>query len=229
MGKPMGLLSRICYNDHGQAPLPYWWLYEGTPGGSLDLNTDFTVRSDNKKALLSETVIEDMPAQEWQYFSDPIVNRSLFVSHHEDDEAIDTSKQQANQMNVFGFGRDTSLNGTLSGTQHFTMGLMEGTEFAASSKTIYSAYKDLGITKGPIEQYDSVSPAIIVTQPADRIVINGSSATFNVSATGLLPLSYQWQKNNVDIPGATDTSYTTSSLNLSNNGSTYRVIVTNAV
>jgi len=212
-----------------KAPLPYWWLYEGTPGGSLDPNSDFTVRSDNKKALVTEIVTEDIPTQEWEYFSDPIVNRSLFVSHHEDDGATDTSKQQANQMNIFGFGRDTSLNGSLSGIQHFTMGLMEGTEFAPSSKTIYSAYKDLGIVKGPIEQYDSASPPIIVTQPAARIIVNGSSATFNVSATGQLPLSYQWQKNNVNISGAINASYTISPVNLSNDGSTYRVVVTNTL
>src|SRR5659263_331025 len=73
------------------------------------------------------------------------------------------------------------------------------------------------------------STAIIVTQPADSIVVDGSSATFNVNATGQLPLSYQWQNNDVNITDAINDSYTISSVNMSDNGSTYRVVVTNPI
>jgi hypothetical protein len=44
----------------------------------------------------------------------------------------------------------------------------------------------------------------INTQPSDQLVCPGNVATFSVQATGSGALSYQWRKNCVPIPGATD-------------------------
>src|SRR5207249_8024356 len=43
----------------------------------------------------------------------------------------------------------------------------------------------------------------ITTQPVNQTVTAGQSATFTVVAYGTAPLSYQWQKNGANIPGAT--------------------------
>ena len=72
-----------------------------------------------------------------------------------------------------------------------------------------------------------VTPTI-TTQPASVTVTAGQTATFTVVASGTAPLSYQWQKNGTNIPGATGPSYTTPATTLSDNGSTYKVTVTNA-
>ena len=58
-------------------------------------------------------------------------------------------------------------------------------------------------------------PPAITAQPADQTVTEGQTATFSVTATGSSPISYQWQQNFVDIPGATGTSYTTPATTLS--------------
>ncbi|MCL7413723.1 MAG: DUF1349 domain-containing protein, partial [ANME-2 cluster archaeon] len=160
----------------------YWWLYDGTPGGILEPDKDFIVRPDNSKTLLSQSWDNDLTTQEWAYFSDPTAGRSFFVSHHEDDTITDSYRQMDGKMTVFGFGRTASSKTGLltSASQKFTMGLMDGTEFSQSAKTVYSAYKDLSITKGTIEQYDSATLPIIVTQPADSTVRTGASATFSV-------------------------------------------------
>ena len=55
----------------------------------------------------------------------------------------------------------------------------------------------------------TVEKPTITTQPAAQTVVSGASASFAVSATGTAPLSYQWKKNGVDIPGATTSTYTT--------------------
>jgi len=47
-----------------------------------------------------------------------------------------------------------------------------------------------------------ISPAIS-TQPANTTVVLGGSATFTVGASGGNAVTYQWQKNGVDVPGAT--------------------------
>ncbi|CAG1005754.1 partial Endoglucanase C, partial [Methanosarcinales archaeon] len=70
-------------------------------------------------------------------------------------------------------------------------------------------------------------PPIITTQPNDQTVKLGTKATFSVVAAGTKNLTYQWQKNNVNIAGAKGTSYTTPITTMSDNGATFRVIVTN--
>jgi hypothetical protein len=74
----------------------------------------------------------------------------------------------------------------------------------------------------------SVGPSI-TTQPSNQTVTVGQTATFSVAAAGTAPLTYQWQKNNLNIPGAMAASYTTPATVSGDNGATFRVIVTNPV
>lgn len=77
---------------------------------------------------------------------------------------------------------------------------------------------------------NSASPgAPVITQNPSSITVRaGQTATFTVMASGTAPLTYRWQKNGVTISGAMGSSYTTPPVVLSNNGSTFRCIVTNA-
>jgi hypothetical protein len=72
----------------------------------------------------------------------------------------------------------------------------------------------------------SSSPTITV-HPVDRTVTIGQTTTFTVGATGTAPLSYQWQKNNVNIGGATSTTYATPATVAGDDGATFRCVVTN--
>src|SRR6266478_2745889 len=71
-----------------------------------------------------------------------------------------------------------------------------------------------------------VAPSI-TTQPASQTVTAGQTAVFTVVAGGTAPLNYQWQKNSVNIAGATSASYTTPATTTSDSGSTFRVVVAN--
>jgi glucose/arabinose dehydrogenase len=73
----------------------------------------------------------------------------------------------------------------------------------------------------------TVAPSI-VQQPTAIAVSVGQIALFSVVASGTAPLTYQWQKDNVDIQSATQSTFTISQTQLADAGS-YRVIVTNAV
>jgi lysophospholipase L1-like esterase len=73
------------------------------------------------------------------------------------------------------------------------------------------------------------SAPVITSQPFSQTVAAGQTATFSLSASGTAPLSYQWQKNSVNIPGATGASYTTPAATSGDNGSTYRCIVSNSL
>jgi len=72
------------------------------------------------------------------------------------------------------------------------------------------------------------SAAAIVTQPANQTVPVGGSATFSVTATGTAPLSCFWMRNNMLISGANGTSYSTNNVQLSDSGSQFSCLVSNA-
>ena len=73
----------------------------------------------------------------------------------------------------------------------------------------------------------AVTPSI-TSQPVSQTVTAGQTATFTVTASGTAPLSYQWQKNGVNISGATSASYTTPATTTADSGSTFDVVVTNS-
>lgn len=75
--------------------------------------------------------------------------------------------------------------------------------------------------------FNLVTPQI-VQQPMNQTVAVGQPATFSVSATGGTPLSYQWQRNGVNIAGATSSSYTIGAVATSDSGAQFRCIVTNS-
>jgi sugar lactone lactonase YvrE len=68
---------------------------------------------------------------------------------------------------------------------------------------------------------------VFVTQPASQTVPVGYSVTFTVTISDSGAPTFQWQKDGVDIPGATSISYTNNSVALTDAGN-YTVNVTNA-
>jgi hypothetical protein len=69
-------------------------------------------------------------------------------------------------------------------------------------------------------------PPAITTQPLAQSVVAPAPATFSVAASGTAPLSYQWKKNAIDIPGAVAASYTTPATSLADTLSVFKVVVT---
>jgi hypothetical protein len=68
----------------------------------------------------------------------------------------------------------------------------------------------------------------IVTQPVSQSVSVGAEVTFCVTGSGPAPLSYFWQRNGKYIAGATTNCYTTNNVQLSDSGSQFSCLVSNA-
>jgi hypothetical protein len=73
----------------------------------------------------------------------------------------------------------------------------------------------------------TATPPSIHAQPTNQTVFATRSVTFGVTATGSLPLSYQWKFSGTNLDGVTNASLTLTNVQLSQAG-TYSVQVTNA-
>ena len=69
---------------------------------------------------------------------------------------------------------------------------------------------------------------VIITQLVSQTVAVGGTVSFSVSATGIAPLTYQWQQNGTNLSGATGATLSLTNLALSQSGYYYSVTVTNA-
>jgi len=73
-----------------------------------------------------------------------------------------------------------------------------------------------------------VTAPAISTQPLDISASVGASVSFSVTATGTGPLSYQWQRNGVDVAGATGAQYVIQAAQFADSASKWNVVVRNS-
>ena len=71
-----------------------------------------------------------------------------------------------------------------------------------------------------------IAPRILI-QPVNRTSVEGGTATFTVVAEGSEPLSYQWRKNGVPIPQATNASLVLTNVQVGDSGGIFSVAVAN--
>jgi hypothetical protein len=69
------------------------------------------------------------------------------------------------------------------------------------------------------------APAV-ATHPTGQFIVAGNSVTFSLTATGTAVLTYQWQKDGVDISGANSSSYNIAST-VRTDAATYRCVIGN--
>lgn len=85
----------------------------------------------------------------------------------------------------------------------------------------------LGAATSAVAVLTVLVPPTITVQPQSRTNVAGTPATFSVSASGSGLLSYQWQFNGGNIPGATDINLTLTAVQPTDAGN-YTVTVTNS-
>jgi hypothetical protein len=139
----------------------YWFLYEGVPGGTLDVDKDFVVRPGNRKTFLSEPWTDNVP---WVYFGAAESRSAFFLVNHQHHDKTDSYvfwpyKREADgsfqQMTVFGFGRpswEDPKQHTPPLTElpaRFSIGFAEGTEYDSLSKLIEGIRQEVENSHGP--------------------------------------------------------------------------------
>jgi transcriptional regulator CtsR len=118
-------------------------------------------------------------------------------------------------------GALTFSNGTPTDSSVLVLAIGPTATAGSTGLTLHTSPAEASTTPGTITI--NAGPTIN-TQPQPQSVCVGSTATFSVSAAGS-GLTYQWQKNSVDIAGATNSSYTTPATTAGDDGAQFRVIV----
>ena len=114
------------------------------------------------------------------------------------------------------------------GTSYTTPAAVAGDNGATFRCVVTNLYGTATSNAATLTVGSPTAPSID-THPSDQTVQAGQTATFSVVASGTSPLSYRWQKNSVDIGGATSASYTTPATVKADSGAKFRCIVTNSV
>ena len=77
--------------------------------------------------------------------------------------------------------------------------------------------------------YGASGLPVFVPPPASQTVTVGATATFTATVIGAPTLSYQWQKDGVDIPGATGLTLSLTNVYYTDGGHQYSLAATNGV
>ena len=120
---------------------------------------------------------------------------------------------------LLGSSARKSLNVSVAGRQQLRLVVTDGGDGNTSDHADWAGAR---VSNNPNQ-----APSI-TQQPASQTVLQTQPVTFSVVAAGTSPITYQWQRNGVNINGATSSSYTLPSASLSDNGARFRVILNNS-
>jgi hypothetical protein len=68
---------------------------------------------------------------------------------------------------------------------------------------------------------------VITVPPTDQRVPEGQTATFQLTASAVGPLTYRWQRGGTNVIGATNSSYTSMPASLADDGAVLRCVISN--
>lgn len=118
---------------------------------------------------------------------------------------------------------------------NFSVAMRRGSRAVVSAQTgaLYSNSVEVGPSEATITlpnclQLGNGTP-VFVRQPVAQSATEGSFVVLQALARGQAPLRYQWQRNGVDIPGATATAWVVDPIGNADNGASYRVVARNEV
>lgn len=189
----------------------YWFLYEGTPGGTLELDKDKLTKSDGTSIFASQEWTTDIAGEEWIYVSDGSLNRSLFLAHHQDDQFID-GYVDMDTMTVFGFGRSKNTR-FLSGVNNsYTIGFLDSKDFEAVKTKVNGSYKEVIVTRGITEfsnSQTSGTPSLPATVTPSNTILPTVTPSTNITQPPVTP------STNITQPPVTPSNTSIPSINLS--------------
>ncbi len=200
---------------------------------SVDVSTDFETLTSNAATLTVEQILPSTVAVigEGTIDADSIAGPRLMrlnfdaLASASHTVTVDWDGNADVRFNVFDETTGTQLNSaTVRGNNPgvWTGDLIAGQPYSVRMWSV-SGIADVSVS------IEAIVPIDIVSQPENRLVTEGNSASFFVEATGSGTLTYQWFVNDILIEGETSDSLTVLDAALTDDGSMYSVDISNGV
>jgi hypothetical protein len=184
-----------------------------TQGSNLTMRVD---RIQNDGDATSGTIRLELWAMPQHYANGlPVGSRNLGI--------FTFSNMLAPGGGLTGVNVSTTYTSPPNGSYYVAMLL---SEFTGGSGTGYTIRDSIEFTN--ILTIGTPTAPVITAQPASLTVMAGSAATFSVTATGGLPINFQWRKDGANLNGATNSTLTLSNVQPANAGA-YTVVVSNSL
>ncbi len=129
----------------------YWFLYEGVPGGAIELQRDFYTLPNGLRKQIDTEFAQDIAGDEWIYFGDSQKNIVLYVASGQDDTHADSHRVMEGNMTVFGFGRRTTNKYLQQAPATFTFAFAPNTDHTSIQSRVLSSIKPIVATAGSAE------------------------------------------------------------------------------
>jgi uncharacterized repeat protein (TIGR01451 family) len=221
----------------GTAPIYYQWLFGGVPiaganSSSYSISSTTVANAGNYFCLVSNSVAStNSQVATLTFFGAPIITmqptnltvnlgqpatfsvRAVFGAGSTNTDPLRYQWQFGGVAIAGATGTDYTIASTVAanaGSYNCVVSNSRG--------KVTSATATLTVYSGPI----------ITVQPTNVVVTVGAVANFSVTATGSLPLSYFWMRNGTFIAGATNSNYTANNVQLTDTGSQFSCVVSNA-
>ncbi len=233
----------------GSAPLTYQWLFNGAPlANGVGINgvtatniiiTNASGASEGTYAVVAAnsagsvtSSVANLSVITAPVITSPPASQNLLAGGTANFilSAIGTAplayQWQLNETNLVSAGNLSGVTST-----NFRITNVGASNIGSYSVVITNAAGS--VTSAPATLVISTLPTI-VTQPTNRSIALGGTATFSATAAGSAPLSFQWRFNGVALANGGDISGATSPTLQINNvqvarGGPYSVVVSNAV
>lgn len=115
--------------------------------------------------------------------------------------------------------------GTISGAKTENL-VISGADVSDAGDYFCEIIGDCGTVESDIAELIVDDNIVITTQPSSKIVCEGTNTDFSITASGS-NITYQWQKDGIDIPGATGSALTLNNVT-SADVATYRCVLENS-
>ncbi len=213
----------------GTQPAAYqWWLNGAKIGGATNASLIVT-NVQNNRAGTYTVIISNLVNAISSAASLTINSPTLYVSGQTQSQTVSEGGTASFTVSATGSGTLTYqwlLNGSaLVGATNDTFSCfnVQSSQAGSYSVLLTDVNGSRLVTMGDL----TVSPQPAIVQlPFSQTFASGSLVSLSVNAIGSPLLHYQWQRNQLDIPGATDATLQIFGFQYTDEGN-YRVIVTN--
>lgn len=134
-----------------RVPTPYWFLYEGTPGGALDEEEGYIVRSNGIQTPAGKRW-EDVIDPGWLYFGSPKSRRVLCFSQQEVEHKTSSYWPMEKNMTVFGFGRRKLEHYLEKCPAQYRIALLEAGDFQHVQNQVHHAMEPVKVQRTKADQ-----------------------------------------------------------------------------